>query len=285
MRLHLYTRSYIKSDGRINLNPDLVHNIGDLLEKGNGKITWTLLISNIGNSNTIINKETLGINSFYFDIVYTSPMLSASEARYKILHQLYNEINRLFYLELPGENDILMNIDSDDNIINQDKLLNLVNSLTGYEFDLLAFGIKAIPNPNEFESWSFTESKLKLDRRYCTIDTQTMFLFMHSYKYVPEMTYRILRSRADPSESCEDTRMAINLAKINSGNKNNIRVSAVCSDFIEYRIHQDQVSKKQDLESKKEIGSELTEAGNLFVNHNFYKFEDNELIEYNPYNN
>lgn len=284
MRLHLYTRSYIKSDGHINLNPNLVHSIGNLLDKGCGKITWNLLISNTDCIDYTIYKSDLGIQSVYLDIDYVGPMLSASEARYKILYRIYNNILATGRQGVNGENDILMNIDSDDDLINPDKLLTLVNSLTGYEFDLLAFGIKSTPSPNEFDSWSFTESKFKQDRRYCTLDTQTMFLFMNSCKYIPEMVHRILRPKSDPSESCEDTRMAVNLAKINAGTKNNIRVSAVCSDFIEYRIHQDQVSKTQDVESKKLVGSELTKAGNLFVNHKFYKFEGNELIEYSPYN-
>jgi len=288
MRLHLYTRSYVDDEGNLKLSPELIKKVDSLLSLDvNYNIDWSILISNMNCDQANLLSKRIGTlkNASRIFLHYWANRMSASQARSVILRNLYKLITsgRIIPCKI-CDNSVLMNIDSDDDLINLDKLVSLTNSLTGHEFDLLAFGIDANPKPNKFEFWSFTEENLLKGKRYCTLETQTMFLFMHSYHMIPAMIEGIELPVGDPNESCEDTKMAINLAKINKGQENNLRVSVVCENFIDYRIHEGQVSDNQEPEFNAKLGKELRDAGSLYVNHKFYKFTgNNELIEYSPY--
>jgi hypothetical protein len=273
-KLTIYTRSYIDNEGHWHIKNSLIAEMSNITKYDN--IEWLLLISGTDNLEPYLEIEL----PEYVNVITYSNKLSASEARLEILRYLIVK-----YQNESGVNRYFMNLDSDDLPCCIGKLSTLISD-SNDGLNLIGFGLK-LSNISKLDyQWTFNEDYFREVRRYCTEQTETMFLFIHDLKVIDIILKSgWLTERTDNNESCEDTLMAISIAQYNFIHPGHqIMIGAVASNFIKYIEHEGQVSLLPDQKYKNKLNSILSTLGKLYVNSGvFYKFDDNKLIKYNPY--
>lgn len=270
--LIIYTRSYINSNGDWVMNPNLIDQMHKLYRKTSRKqLRWVVLISGLDNDklkSECISKlpkgTRVGVNKF---------QLSASEARKDIINELSKARSPIY--------DFYMNLDSDDELINQDDLISFIN-YEKFDSDLISFGLELSEESKLPKIFSMSIENMLENKRYINLESQCMFLFLVSRKVLLDIwvnNWVTPLPKSDPNESLEDLRMAINVAK-----KGGYRISTICQNFIRYIEHPNQVSNNQENGELDRLHLELKSTKQLFANHKHYRFdENNNLITWNPY--
>jgi hypothetical protein len=278
MKLTIYTRSYIKSNGDWDLSYETINSVIKILNMTKD-VRWVILVSNYhpGKYQSIKDKYDALTKYGNVSFNFVGGRLSCSEARvsiYKFLDKNSEDQFRCGYF---------MNLDSDDELINQKKLVELLSHDELMDNDLIGFGLEVPKNNPMHKTWTWNKHKFRYSRRYITTNTQTMFLFLHRFWVISRvlsahLSYFTTYPVNHPNESCDDTLLCLEMASI----RTTLTISAVCANFIKYNIHEGQVSENQTSEYKEELGKELKKLGYLYVNSHFYKYRLGNLIQYTP---
>lgn len=269
----IYTRSYINEKGEWIMNPKLITQMSKLMKWMPRKLLrWTVLISGV--TNELLKYQCMMKLPKGTHVCIQDSPLSASEARSYIFN----------YLTKSGvpEYNFYMNIDSDDELINHNKLISFINH-PKLDSDLLSFGLELSENSKLPQMFQMSEENMIKHRRYINTESQCMFLFLVSRKVLLDIcvnNWVTPLPSSNNNESLEDLRLAIRVAEAER-----YKISTICMNFIRYIEHPNQVSNNQESDELDRLHKELKSTKQLFANHKHYKYNKNKLIEWNPYEN
>lgn len=285
-RLVLTTKTYVRPNGEIKINETHLRNVTKVLKNTTREeFKWVLIISNCTQDDLTNLYDRLG-NYLYTNAikVITSWKMSCSQAR----GYFYDYLSRNPSIDF----DYTFDIDDDDYLINPDKLISIIKGPKMLS-DLIGFGLEVDKEHYyKWDTWDFSEEYFKRARRYVTTDSQTMFLFFHSYrvcKIIQEYNWVTRLPIEDPHEKGEDTKMAIRLAQWNREHKRDFKylvIGAIQLNLLHYNIHPDQMSNDTLDEDRGLWKSLLLRYGYNYVNvdDEFYKIDDSDnLVKFNPY--
>lgn len=277
MKLIIYTHIHGGVNSRKSF-PKTIHSMYELFKsKGDVDIQWHVMHSGYSIDRLVTDEEFTEMRTeefIYYHKVYEDSV-SLSRARSIMLNDLVcNE-----------PNVYLMNLDMGDELLNIDKLIELVRSYDDWD-DLIGFGVK-LPDWLDKEGWSFTESYFNKSKSYCTDVTQTAFLFLHNVRLIDEILDSPLNREFksdDYRDIFEDIRLSISVAELNRLVRR-VEISAVQCDFIKINSSDRVLKNTADNRNYHILTTKaLKDLGNLHVNSEFYKFNEiNKLIKYNPY--
>lgn len=288
--IEIFTRSYVDEKGHWNLSRDTIDSVIKLFNLDvNNCISWVILVSNYDELNTPKKFDLFDLTKLIdleryrtmekLHFIFVKDKLSCSEARveiYRNIIEYYTQFKSMTRL-CTSQPDFFMNLDSDDELINYNALIALTNYAPHIKDDLIGFGLEFNGGEPFSDEWTWNIDKFNYSRRYITTETQTMFLFLHSYniiEYAMQMR-RFFKSGpvGDPNESCDDTLMAIEVSYANTLSER-FSIGALCANLIRYKIHPNQVSENQEAEFKKWLKDKLHEYGYLYVNSENYYIEE-----------
>jgi len=291
--LQIYTRSYIRDDGTWSMSEKTIASVRKLLDIApKNSVKWLVFISGLPEESRVSEIKQRTFQKFadlYYDYpdqvneMHESERYSTGRARQYLFDRFHMQYR--YHRELMQ--DYFMNLDDDDELTNQNILLSFINDPCIQFNDLIGFGLDVPENSKMRSEWYWDIDKFNYSRKYVTTDTQTMFLFLHSFKAIQRLLTRgfnLSKCVSEPYECAEDSYIAIAVSEYNKGNQDDpILVDAICANFIKYNIHENQTSNRQTDEERKKVHDKLLEVGYLYVTGSFYKLAGSgHLLKFIP---